>query len=181
MEIMDAATPALSVGLALRGHPKGAKEGVEAAMRAMTECAEPGAGDENSGKKSSFSWRRSARAAAAVGRAVHPTEPDAAIRADAVAADALLARLRQVAAQFPSADAKSGKSQIRFSRERMSSVLEIVSEADWVFAESAGAAARARASPPPPRTCAPTSWSRACPSCPRRRPSPPPGGEPTSR
>ena len=145
VEIMDAATPALSVGLALRGHPKGAEEGVEAAMRAMTECAEPGAGDENSGKESSFSWRRSARAAAAVGRAVHPTEPDAAIRADAVAADALLTRLRQVAAQFPSADAKSGKSQIRFSRERMASVLEIVSEADWVFAESAGAA-EARAS-----------------------------------
>ena len=76
----------------------------------------------------------------------HPTEPDAATRADAVAADALLARLRQVAAQFPSADAKSGKSQIRFSRERMArTFLEIVSEADWVFAESAGAAeARAR-------------------------------------
>ena len=54
MEIMDAATPALSVGLALRGHPKGAKEGVEAAMRAMTECAEPGAGDENSGKNRRF-------------------------------------------------------------------------------------------------------------------------------
>ena len=50
-----------------------------------------------------------------------------------------------MAAQFPSADAKSGKSQIRFSRERMASVLEIVSEADWVFAESAGAA-EARAS-----------------------------------
>ena len=145
VEIMDAATPALSVGLALRGHPKGAKEGVEAAMRAMTACA-VGAGDEkNVPGKSSFSWRRSARAAAAVGRAVHPTEPDAATRADAVAADALLARLRQVAAQFPSADAKSGKSQIRFSRERMASVLEIVSEADWVFAESAGAA-EARAS-----------------------------------
>ena len=137
VEIMDAAVPALSVGLALRGYAKGAKEGVDAAMRAMTVC---GLGDgDGSG------WRRSVRAAAAVGRAVHPTRPDASIRANAVAADVLLARLRDIAAEFPVADAKSGKSRIRFSREQMSSVLEIASEADWVFAESAGAA-EARAS-----------------------------------
>ena len=138
VEIMDAAIPALSVGLALRGYAKGAKEGVDAAMRAMTVC---GLGDGGDGS----GWRRSVRAAAAVGRAVHPTRPDASIRADAVAADVLLARLREIAAEFPVADAKSGKSRIRFSRERMSSVLEIASEADWVFAESAGAA-EARAS-----------------------------------
>ena len=134
---MDAAIPALSVGLALRGYAKGAKEGVDAAMRAMIVC---GLGDGDGSV-----WRRSVRAAAAVGRAVHPTRPDASIRADAVAADVLLARLREIAAEFPVADAKSGKSRIRFSRERMSSVLEIASEADWVFAESAGAA-EARAS-----------------------------------
>ena len=138
VEIMDAAVPALSVGLALRGYAKGAKEGVDAAMRAMTVC---GLGDGGDGS----GWRRSVRAAAAVGRAVHPTRPDASIRADAVAADVLLARLRDIAAEFPVSDAKSGKSRIRFSRERMSSVLEIASEADWVFAESAGAA-EARAS-----------------------------------
>ena len=123
---MDAAVPALSVGLALRGYAKGAKEGVDAAMRAMTVC---GLGDGGDGS----GWRRSVRAAAAVGRAVHPTRPDASIRADAVAADVLLARLRDIAAEFPVADAKSGKSRIRFSRERMSSVLEIASEADWVL------------------------------------------------
>ena len=59
VEIMDAAIPALSVGLALRGYAKGAKEGVDAAMRAMIVC---GLGDGDGSV-----WRRSVRAAAAVG------------------------------------------------------------------------------------------------------------------